>query len=87
MVQYLILANAHEYPELVHWSDNIRQLESLKKAELLSADQADMLADIYRTLRDQIHTLSLQELEAIVPVERFTREREYVRQTWCELMS
>ena len=87
MVQYLILANAHEYPELVHWSDNIRQLESLKQAELLSADQADTLADIYRTLRDQIHTLSLQELEAIVPVESFAREREYVRQTWCELMS
>ncbi len=86
MVQYLTLANAHKYPELIRWSDNVRQLESLQQTGILSAEQAETLADIYRTLRDRIHELSLQEQKATVSAEQFTREREYVRQTWVELM-
>ena len=87
MVQYLILVHAHQYPELVRWSDNIRQLESLHKVGLLSSDQADSLADIYRSLRDEIHRHSLQELEAVVEVEQFMREREYVQHQWAKLFN
>lgn len=86
IVQFLILAHAHQYPELVHWSDNIRQLDSLQQAGILTAEQAETLADIYRTLRDRIHELSLQEEEAKVAAEEFAHERDYVRQTWLELM-
>lgn len=86
MVQFLILAHAHEHPELVYWSDNIRQLESLQQTGILTAEQADTLADAYRTLRDRIHELSLQEQEAKVDVSQFAREREYVRQMWVELV-
>jgi glutamate-ammonia-ligase adenylyltransferase len=74
IVQFLILAHAHEYPELVRWSDNIRQLESLQVAGILPADTADMLADAYRTLRDRIHELALQEQEAkVYPWQMRTR--------------
>lgn len=86
MVQFLILAHAHEHPELVVWSDNIRQLESLQQVGILSAEQADTLADAYRTLRDRIHELSLQEQDAKVEASQFAREREYVRQMWVELV-
>jgi glutamate-ammonia-ligase adenylyltransferase len=86
MVQYLILANAHEYPALVRWTDNVRQLDSLQQAGILGAEQAEALADIYRALRDRIHALSLQEEEAKVPAELFAYERDYVRQTWVEWM-
>ena len=37
LVQYLVLAAAHEHPELVTYSDNIRQLEGLARAGLLDA--------------------------------------------------
>nr|WP_281054700.1 bifunctional [glutamate--ammonia ligase]-adenylyl-L-tyrosine phosphorylase/[glutamate--ammonia-ligase] adenylyltransferase [Thiothrix nivea] len=86
MVQFLILAHAHKYPELIRWSDNIRQLDSLRQAGILTAGQAETLADIYRTLRDRIHALSLQEQQAKVPAEQFARERNYVRQAWQVLV-
>lgn len=86
MVQFLILAHAHEHPQLVYWSDNIRQLASLQQAGILTAEQADTLADVYRTLRDRIHELSLQEQEALVEAGQFARERDYVRQMWVELV-
>lgn len=86
MVQFLILAHAHKYPELIRWSDNIRQLDSLRQAGILTTGQAETLADIYRTLRDRIHALSLQEQQAKVPAEQFARERNYVRQAWQVLV-
>ncbi len=86
MVQYLILAHAHQHSELVIWSDNIRQLASLQQANLLSSEQADNLADIYKLLRDEIHTRSLQELDSKVPIQQFARERAYVQQTWLNIM-
>ena len=82
IVQFLILAHAHEHPELVRWSDNIRQLESLQGAGILPADTAGMLADAYRTLRDRIHALALQEQEAVVAAGQLVREREAVRAAW-----
>jgi glutamate-ammonia-ligase adenylyltransferase len=86
MVQYLILANAHAHPELIQWSDNIRQLESLQQVGLVSSEQADTLADIYRTLRDEIHARSLQELDSKVPISQFAKEREYVQHAWLAIM-
>ena len=81
-MQFLILAHAHEHPELVRWSDNIRQLESLQGAGILPADTAVMLADAYRTLRDRIHELALQEQDAVVEAGQLVREREAVRAAW-----
>lgn len=86
IVQFLILAHAHEHPELVRWSDNIRQLESLQGAGILPADTAEVLADAYRTLRDRIHELALQEQKAVVDAGQLVREREAVRAAWVGLV-
>lgn len=86
IVQFLILAHAHEHPELVRWSDNIRQLDSLQVAGVLPTDTAEALADAYRTLRDRIHELSLQEQEAVVDAGQFMRERKVVRAAWVTLV-
>jgi len=87
MVQFLILAHAHEYPELVRWSDNIRQLEALQVAGILPAATAGRLADVYRTLRDRIHALALQEQDAVVDVGQLVPEREAVRAAWVALVA
>ncbi|MEZ5536523.1 MAG: bifunctional [glutamate--ammonia ligase]-adenylyl-L-tyrosine phosphorylase/[glutamate--ammonia-ligase] adenylyltransferase [Thiolinea sp.] len=87
IVQYLILAHAHEYPQLVQWSDNIRQLESLQQCDLLTPEMAAKLADIYRTLRDHVHKLALQEQETVVAAELFAEEQDYVRQCWAQIMT
>lgn len=86
IVQFLILAHAHTHPELVRWSDNIRQLESLQHAGILTMEQSETLSDIYRSLRDRIHELALQEQSACVDAKQFVREREYVRHAWVELV-
>ena len=86
MVQFLILAHAHQYPQLVVWSDNIRQLEALKLQGVLVASTTDELAEIYRTLRNRVHALALQEEKAFVDADAFEDERRSVRQHWKALM-
>ncbi|MEN9432772.1 MAG: bifunctional [glutamate--ammonia ligase]-adenylyl-L-tyrosine [Pseudomonadota bacterium] len=87
IVQGLILMHAAQYPSLVEWSDNIRQLESLQKADVLPANEAQQLADIYREMRSCIHTRSLQELDAKVPSTLYQVERETVQAIWNRYFS
>jgi glutamate-ammonia-ligase adenylyltransferase len=86
IVQYLILAHAHEYPALVEWSDNIRQLDSLRDATLLSAEEVSRLQDIYRSLRNHTHKLALQEEDTTVSAEQFAEERDYVKAMWLKYL-
>lgn len=82
LVQFLILKHAHETPALIEWSDNIRQMESLRDASLLTSEEVDRLCDIYRILRKRIHKVTLQERPAIVSVEEYVAERDYVKACW-----
>lgn len=86
IVQYLILAHAHQQPALVEWSDNIRQLDSLRHANILSAEEASRLQDIYRSLRNHTHKLALQEEPATVSAEFFVEERAEVKAIWLKYL-
>ncbi|MCG5513369.1 bifunctional [glutamate--ammonia ligase]-adenylyl-L-tyrosine phosphorylase/[glutamate--ammonia-ligase] adenylyltransferase [Ectothiorhodospira shaposhnikovii] len=87
MVQYLVLAHAARHPQLTTWPDNIRILESLIETGLMPRDDALFLMDTYRSFRDRIHELTLQELPARVPASDWAREREQVRAFWQRLMT
>jgi glutamate-ammonia-ligase adenylyltransferase len=67
IVQYLVLKEARRQVELLRYSDNIRQLESLAKFWILEEQDADALADAYRTYRRQMHHLALAGQLALVP--------------------
>jgi len=86
MVQYLILAHAQQQPALAQWSDNIRQLDSLQEADLLSSEQAEGLQTIYRHLRNRVHECALQEQDAKVAAAEFSEERAFVAACWAALM-
>jgi glutamate-ammonia-ligase adenylyltransferase len=86
MVQYAVLAWAHEHPELLRYTDNIRQLEGLSRAGLLPAADADLLADAYRAYRARVHRLTLQQEAAVVGMEEFAARRAQVTRLWRELM-
>ena len=86
MVQFHILAHAHEHPELIEYSDNIRQLEALARVGLLSGEQAEMLTNAYRGYRARAHRLTLQQQKAVVAREEFAIEREAVAQMWQQIM-
>lgn len=86
MVQYLVLRHAHDHPALLRWTDNIRLLETLERLGLLSTEAAAALSDCYRSLRQRIHVLSLQQTEAVVAETELAAERAQVQAWWRRLL-
>jgi glutamate-ammonia-ligase adenylyltransferase len=86
MVQYMILANAYQYPELLTYTDNIRQLDGLERFGILTAEDATLLRHAYRGLRRRVHMLTLQEQPALVPEEEMRDYRDGVTRLWQQLM-
>ena len=86
VVQYKILANAHRYPDLLTYPDNIRQLDGLERLGVLTVADAARLRNAYRGLRRRIHQLKLQEQPARIPVDEARDERDSVIRIWRRLM-
>ncbi len=86
MVQYEILANAHRDPALLTYTDNIRQLDGLERAGILSVADAARLRSTYRDLRRRIHLLKLQEQPACMATDTVRAAREGVIRIWRRLM-
>jgi glutamate-ammonia-ligase adenylyltransferase len=82
LVQFMMLAYSNDHPALLEWTDNIRILETLGKAGVMSEEESSALCDVYRNLRSRIHQLALQEEKAVVDDAEYAREREIVRQAW-----
>ncbi len=86
LVQYLVLRHADDYPALVYYSDNIRQLGALEAVGLLAASDVARLQQIYRAYRLRSHRLTLDELDAVVGVDEFGAERVFVSEIWRRSM-
>jgi [glutamine synthetase] adenylyltransferase / [glutamine synthetase]-adenylyl-L-tyrosine phosphorylase len=86
LAQYWTLRWCDRYPELVTYSDNIRQLESLASIDLVPQATVDTLTVTYRRYRQRIHHLSLDGAETIVPAEDFAVERRAVSEIWRQSM-
>jgi glutamate-ammonia-ligase adenylyltransferase len=82
LVQYLVLLHAPQHPALIEFSDNIRQLDALRDAGILTPDDADMLADAYRVYRVRMHLLSLAGESRVAPANEFAAERNGVTRLW-----
>jgi glutamine synthetase adenylyltransferase/Zn-dependent oligopeptidase len=82
LVQYRVLASAHEHPQLLRYSDNIRQLEGLESAGLLDGDTAGELKDAYIQYRTVLHHLSLEGGERVVEAAPYARTRAHVTDIW-----
>ena len=67
LVQYLVLRDANRYPDLVRWSDNIRQLEALAAHGILAPADAEQLASAYRAYRQRLHHLNLAGAPGLLP--------------------
>jgi len=82
LVQYLVLQHAPAHPGLLKWSDNIRQLETLDEAGILTSDEANMLADTYRAYRTRTHLLSLAGEARLAPRAELAAESTQVTALW-----
>jgi glutamate-ammonia-ligase adenylyltransferase len=86
LAQYWALRWAKEYPPVVHYSDTIRQLESVASAALVPQHSVDVLVRVYQQYRQLAHRRSLEGLDAVVPAGEFAAEREAVAAIWRATM-
>lgn len=86
MVQFAVLAWSHQHPAIAYYSDNIRILENLSKAGLLSQQNAQALIEIYRFYRSQVHRLALRQEKGEVLLEQVQQQRGVVLSLWQQLL-
>lgn len=86
MVQYAVLRWAQDAPALVRWTDNIRLLEALVDAGLISSSQGEALILAYQRFRNVYHHLALQEQPGMISTETLPEERLLVQQVWQKFM-
>jgi len=86
LVQYLLLRHAHESLEIIEFTDNIRQLESLADNGFIDRELASDLIDTYRRLRDTGHEQVIRGETALVDANLFVNERLIVREAWKRIL-
>jgi len=90
LVQYLVLANGEQHPDVTRWSDNVRCIKALHEAGILSEADRDTWLDAYITLREQVHHALLAGTSSTVPLNELTPEvnnvREYIQEQWRHWM-
>jgi glutamate-ammonia-ligase adenylyltransferase len=82
LVQYLVLKEANSHPDVIFYSDNIRQLDALVATGLLEKAVGEQLQDIYRAYRLHMHHLVLDGQKALCDAGYFRSEREFVEKIW-----
>jgi len=87
IVQYLVLAHAHEHPALLQWTDNMRLLDTAVSCGILPEAQARTLQNIYIEYRSRLHRLALDKAAYLRPGEEFRTEREQVTAIWQKLFA
>ena len=83
LVQYWVLAGARAHPQLLTYTDNIRQLEALAAVGAIDAATAVWLKETYISYRSVLHHLSLEgDGERIVAAQPYRQTRDRLRAIW-----
>ena len=82
LVQFIVLQEAGEHPDVLFYSDNIRQLDALVAAGFVAKDVGERLQDVYRRYRLYAHRRVLDGRKAHSAATEFVEEREFVTGVW-----
>lgn len=82
IVQFLLLAHAHQHPDIIEFTDNIRQLSALIRAGIVPETIGSGLISAYQSLRNATHRRTLVNQSLIVPTADFASERATVMAAW-----
>lgn len=85
IVQYLVLAHAHEAPDMAVWSDNVRILETAGRLGILTPATARTLTDAYLALRAEWHRGVLDLPDESRAARVLDDHRALVETTWHAL--
>jgi len=86
LVQHLVLLNSNKYPELLKFTDNVRQIQSLTETKVIDEYTANLLRHAYLIFRAVAHRFSLQEKRAEVPQDKFHSLQEKIIEIWKAFM-
>ncbi len=87
MVQYLVLAHAHEHPQLAEFPDNVRILEVASACGVLPPTTASALTEAYLALRAEAHRRALDLPDRDRAARLLRDHEEVVRGTWNSLFA
>lgn len=87
LVQYHALLYAHQHPELITYTDNVRILDAIAQCQLLPADTVQLLKDAYIFYRSMGHRLNLQGMKNTAPVEELEGYPARVADIWQRVMA
>ncbi len=83
LVQYWVLSAAAQHPELLTYTDNIRQLEGLASVGTLDEETAEWLKLTYIDYRTILHHSTLEgDGERVVSDEPHLQARERIKAIW-----
>jgi len=84
LVQYWVLSAASAHPELVRYTDNIRQLEGLARVGVVDDATARWLKEAYIGYRSVLHHLSLEGGLRVVEAGPHAKTRSRVQEIWSK---
>jgi len=85
LVQYWVLAAARRHPQVVTFTDNIRQLEALIHFGVVAEGTAHWLMEAYRVYRAVLHRSSLEgDGERVVDAAPYAATRARITAIWQE---
>lgn len=87
IVQYLVLAYAHEQPALLEWTDNMRLLDTAAACGVLDARDAATLQNIYIEYRTLLHRLALDNASYQLTAASLGAQRQQVSAIWDALFA
>jgi len=87
IVQFAVLAWAKDFPELCEHTDNINLLSTLQKIGKLSEADAAMLREGYKSYRQKIHALALQDEKGLVERGKYSIERDNISGIWSKFFA
>ncbi len=86
IAQYLVLANANDYPDLMCACDNLGIFKLLLKFSLLEETEQKLLSDMYQKLRALGHQATMQNDRLVINKERLTGQKA-VSDIWQKLLT
>lgn len=87
IVQYFVLAWSCRYPELMEYSDNVRQIEAASKVGLICSETAEKMIDTYTLYRSHTHRLTLQKQGRVIQGDALIANQEWVSRYWDEFVN
>lgn len=91
MVQYAVLALAHQRPEMMAFTDNIRILERMQLDNCIGEDQIVNMIEAYKAYREISHRLALQKQPSLITEDQFLSyqlsvKRQQVQTLWQQIV-